>query len=214
MAVVASRIWAGVALGAVLAVGSVTVVHADPVPAGQEWSPEAWPAEFELTVPDAPWEAPAEDRVLGDDAGRGAPVGTVAAAPGLGELPHYSFQEFPIARDTVAKVNLANGNLLVTANDAQVAVPGYGLRHDRFYNGLATEQGAFGGGWSSSTAGPDVGLEVSGSTVKLHGPNGIRPVFTATSGGNYTRPAGLNATLTREAPAGNSAWKLVWDRTG
>lgn len=60
-----------------------------------------------------------------------APSGTVAGKPGLGEQPWFAFEDFELSPYSTLHVNIANGNLLVKANDSQIAVPGYGLRQDR-----------------------------------------------------------------------------------
>jgi RHS repeat-associated protein len=143
-----------------------------------------------------------------------APSGAVAAAPGVGELPWFSFHDFPLAVDTLARVNLANGNLLVTANDATIPAPGYALRADRFYNGLSPDLGVFGGGWKSSMGAFDVGLDNGGTYVDFWAPNGHIARFTTTNGTTYSSPAGLNATLKKVANFGDSAFVLTYNRTG
>lgn len=47
-------------------------------------------------------------------------------------------------------MNVANGNLVVRSTDLKFNGPGIGTSWDRFYNGLATRTGAFGGKWSLS----------------------------------------------------------------
>jgi YD repeat-containing protein len=210
------RVVASVVSVALVAAGLVGVSFPAAADESAIWVPEPfWPAPEDPAVPSEAWVPPADDRVLsGEDASR-APSGTTAGAPGLGELPWFTFQEFALSGDTVARVNVANGNLLVTTNDSRVAAPGFGLRADRFYNGLSTENGAFGGGWSSSASAIDIGLDITSTTVTFHGPNGIESTFTEVgTTGTYDRPAGLNATLTQVASSGSSAWELVFDRTG
>jgi RHS repeat-associated protein len=129
-----------------------------------------------------------------------APAGTVAGAPGTGELPWFSFQDFPLSTDSSAQVNLANGNLLVKANDLTVPVPGYGLRHDRYYNGLSTLAGSQGGGWQSNNAENDIGFTRGGTIpnayIDVYGPSGLKLRFNQVGGtATYTSPAGSNMTL-------------------
>ena len=64
-----------------------------------------------------------------------APAGTPVGAPGLGALPYFSFDTTELSVDTIVRVNLGNGNLLLTSNDGVLNGPGFGLRNDRFYNG-------------------------------------------------------------------------------
>jgi RHS repeat-associated protein len=177
------------------------------------WTPpEATkPAPADSDVVEEEWEVPAADRVLREEgtAGR-APVGTTAGAPGLGALPYFGFEEFSLADDTVARVNLANGNLLITANDGSVAAPGVGVSADRFYNGLSTSDGVLGGGWSSTMSYADFGLTVnSGETsATFYGPSGFQATFTK-SGAAWVAPSGLNATLTK-----GTEWVLKYNKTG
>ena len=44
-----------------------------------------------------------------------APTGTTAAAPGVGDLPWFTFEQFSLTSS--AQVNVANRNLLLTATD-------------------------------------------------------------------------------------------------
>lgn len=137
-----------------------------------------------------------------------APSGTTVGAPGLGALPYFSFTQAPLTTDTVARVNLGNGNLLLTSNDGSLFGPGLGLRNDRFYNGLSTAKGSLGGGWSSPLSAFDVGLAVSGSTATYTGANGFTAAFTQ-SGSTWTGPASFDATLT-----GSSTHVLTFNQTG
>ncbi|WP_286966270.1 DUF6531 domain-containing protein, partial [Arsenicicoccus sp. UBA6765] len=99
------------------------------------------------------------------------------AAPGLGVQAHYGMEEFKVREGLSVAVNVANGNLVVRSTDLKFNGPGIGTSWDRFYNGLATRTGAFGGKWSLS-GGHDVGLEVGTSTVVFRGPSGFRATFT------------------------------------
>jgi len=169
-----------------------------------EWAPPAEASEEtpgESVLPDTPWEPPSEDRQLSEEGtANRAPAGTVVGAPGLGSLPYFSFQDFTLSEDTVAQVNLANGNLLITSADESIAGVGVGLRSDRFYNGLSTTNGEFGGGWSSSLSTEQVGLHGAVATgtptnQEFSGPNGFRVMFTW-NGTAYVPAAGFKGSLT------------------
>lgn len=137
----------------------------------------------------------------GDVTASRAPAGTPAGAPGLGEMPWFAFESFELAGDATAQVNLANGNLLLKANDLAIAGPGFALRQDRFYNGLSDEEGTLGGGWSSNSA-TDIALEYSTnhpSIVTFRGPNGMVFDFTLQADGSWKAPAGYNFSL-RDRP--------------
>jgi RHS repeat-associated protein len=192
-----------------------TVLEAEVTAAAEAaiWTPpeatDAVPSE-DGVVEDV-WEVPAADRVLGKNgAANRAPVGTTVGAPGLGALSYFSFEEFSLADDTVARVNLANGNLLITANDGSTAAPGVGVSADRFYNGLSTSDGVLGGGWSSTMSYADFGLTVnSGETSAVfYGPSGFQATFTK-SGTAWVSPAGVNATLTK-----GTEWVLKYNKSG
>ncbi|ROP44393.1 RHS repeat-associated protein [Rathayibacter sp. PhB185] len=136
--------------------------------------------------------------------------GTVnVGAPGLGNLPYYSFEDFALWDDTTASVNVANGNLVVGANDSLVNGPGLGSRVDRFYNGLGSVDGSFGGGWILGV-GQDVGLSITSSAITLKGSNGFQSVFTSNGSGGWNTPSGLNATLTKSS----TEYTLIYNRTG
>jgi RHS repeat-associated protein len=134
-------------------------------------------------------------------------------APGLGELSSFTFQQFPLSVDQTAEVNVTNGNLIVKANDASIAVPGFGLRQDRFYNGLSTNAGSMGGGWESNNDVYDVGIDDHGTYTDFYGPNGVVERFTL-SGSTYVAPPGSNMTLTHPTSAGTFAWIVTMNRTG
>lgn len=187
------------------------------------WSPSdelAEPTEEPANIPDTPWTPEEGERPLNSGSEDGtasrAPAGTIAGAPGLGELPWFSFQDFDLAPDSSARVNLANGNLLMTANDFDIAVPGFGLRHDRHYNGLSTRDGTFGGGWTSNFP-FDVGLALSTDKKQadLYGPSGFVMTFTrpSTAVAEFTPPAGSDFTL-KHVPAGSTSYNLTQNESG
>ena len=78
-----------------------------------DWTPADAASDLAVLsspAPETEWEPPAATRLQasGGTTSR-APVGTVVGAPGLGALPYFSFQDFPLTEDTVARVNLGNG---------------------------------------------------------------------------------------------------------
>jgi RHS repeat-associated protein len=197
--------------GETVDIAAVLAEHLDDTGANTDpvWEPEADTAGNALpesVVPEEQWAPPTELRegdVAGEEgtAGR-APDGTTVAAPGLGSLPYFGFHKIELTDDTVMQVNLANGNLLITAADESIAAPGIGLRSDRFYNGLAALDGEFGGGWSSSLSPESIGLQGPDATAtpanqEFWGPSGFRVMFTW-NGTKYVPAAGFDATLTME----------------
>lgn len=138
-----------------------------------------------------------------------APVGTIPAAPGLGALPYMAFDQTALTTDTVARTNLGNGNLLLTASDGVLNGPGLTLRNDRYYNGLSDKAGSFGAGWSSPLSAVDFGLTFSGYNVKFTGPTGLTATFVLT-GSTYVAPAGFNARLVKTG----TDYFLTYNQTG
>ncbi|MEJ3403344.1 RHS repeat-associated core domain-containing protein [Rathayibacter sp. YIM 133350] len=229
----ARALLAGTAISALLTVGAVTSpaaaapqVRTEALPAADVWTPPTTAddgAQAAAGAPSTQWAPDATPRVTSSTSAnpnaqaspQNAPAGTTVGAPGLGSLPFMSFIDFPLSDRTVARVNVANGNLLVTSNDTAITGPGVGLRADRFYNGLSRSQGVFGGGWSSSIAARDVGLYTSdgGATQVFYGPSGIQESFTNTGTG-YTTPAGFNAILKAQTGNPDRVFQLSYTRTG
>lgn len=118
---------------------------------------------------------------------------------------HYAFEEYPITERLSAAVNLANGNLVIHAQDVAINGPEIGLGLSRFYNSHSLRAGAFGTGWSI-TGGQDVGLEVGPSSVVFRAPSGFRATFTEEDG-EWVGPSGLNADLEQ---TGNGQWEVTY----
>ncbi|TFC28828.1 type IV secretion protein Rhs [Cryobacterium sp. TMT1-3] len=179
------------------------VEYLPPTEFDEVWSPSkdaAKGAAGESNAPPNTWATPLATRSLSNGSGgtaNRAPAGTVVGAPGLGALPHFAFDEANVSNATVARVNLANGNLLLTSNDGVLNGPALAVRNDRFYNGLSSSEGSLGGGWSSPLSAFDVGLAVTSSTATYTGANGFKAVFTK-SGEAWVTPSGFNATLTEQ----------------
>lgn len=157
----------------------------------------------------SPTAAGASAKVASPNAVSSATVG----APGLGSLPYYSFDTTDLSLEATAQVNLGNGNLLLTANDGILNGAGEALRSDRFYNGLSTSNGAFGGGFSSSLSQTDVGLTIGLTSATFKGSNGYSETFTK-SGGSYTAPSNFAATLTANSGSTTAAYTLQYNSTG
>jgi RHS repeat-associated protein len=212
-----SLTWVGLpAVAAPLEVETPTpaaeIVEPAPSPLDEVWEPDGDAAAAEIPEAEAPveeWSEPPANRVLSDGTAQRAPAGTVVGAPGLGALPYYGFDETSLSADTTARVNLGNGNLLLTANDSVLNGPSLSVRNDRFYNGLSSTAGSFGGGWSSAFSPDDVGLQVTSTQATLIGPNGFKAVFTK-SGSTWVAPAGFNATLVD----GQGLRTLTYNKTG
>jgi RHS repeat-associated protein len=190
-------------------------------PAGA-WSPPETinPAVPEYVEPEEDWatgraQFQADARAeFGAEQRRGSSSVTVGA-PGLGEMPWFSFHDFALSAESTAQVNLANGNLLVKAQDLAIAGPGYSLRHDRFYNSLSTEYGSLGLGWGSNNGAYDSGLVIDSSGVTFFGPNGVELHFARVgTSTNFTPPAGSNMTLTENTSSVSARYVITHNKSG
>jgi YD repeat-containing protein len=121
-----------------------------------------------------------------------------AAPPSAGDNGLSSFVTLRTSDFESAAVNVANGNLLVTAADGAQVDPPLAIQLNRYYNSQPTDasewqswQGA--GDWSLS-AGPDVFLRPSGSTVTADMPSGAPAVFTKNADGSFSSSS-TTATL-------------------
>ncbi len=188
------------------------------------WAPPESTDDVDVADPGAPTTAwtpqvegprggPTTRSRSGSATAQRAPAGTTPGAPGLGALPWFTFDETEVSLDVVARVNVANGNLLLTASDGVMNGVGPALRSDRFYNGLATAAGSFGGGWSSSLSHVDSGLQVSGSTATYRGSNGFSVTFTK-SGSTWAPQSGFNATLTEDAASTQKRYTVKYNQSG
>jgi RHS repeat-associated protein len=190
-------------------------------------APEPWNTAFtppasadgntipSIDAPDSPWK-PAGATSTGSTKSRSFSTQVATAnvgAPGLGSLPYFAFDKTELSLDEVAQVNLANGNLLLTGNDGVLNGAGLALRNDRFYNGLSSSSGSFGGGWSSSLSQGDVGLKTDSTSATFNGPNGFSAKFSL-SGSTYTAPKGFNATLKSDSSSTDKRYTLQYNSSG
>jgi RHS repeat-associated protein len=134
----------------------------------------------------------------------------VAAAAIVGEQRRFSFtDELTLTDRLAARVNVANGNLLLAATDLRIRGTGLDAEWTRYYNSRAPAVGPLGRGWVAGT-GADVRLrEHPDGAVSYHAPSGFTARFARTATG-WARPPGVAATLTRDAASG--AWTLRFDR--
>ena len=137
-----------------------------------------------------------------------------------GDRSFWTYETRQLTDKITAKVNVGNGNLLVQADDANIAgVAGWDLALTRYYNSdNATVGGAnMGMGWSTSLA-ESVRLERADSSNRnrmfFFGPSAYRAVFDKTEGGAYQRQgAGITADLDFDANGTGTAddrFTLTW----
>lgn len=129
--------------------------------------------------------------------------------PRTGEQGFETMYRDSLTDRSEVAVNVANGNLLLSAQDLSVAGTGLDFTVDRSYNSLsafrgvqgpAEGNGALGAGWSTGTL-SDTALYVSeiSRVATFYGPDGRVVPFTLLPDGRWTAPPAQNATLLRTA---------------
>lgn len=139
----------------------------------------------------------------------------VPAASTAGERKFYKFDTHQLTDRMQAKVNVANGNMILTGTDANVAgAAGLNLAVQRFYNSAltdATDPSKLGAGWSTGLGG-SVRLEFAdGGTERVffYGVSGYRTRFDQNVAGTYLdAEPGIDATL--EYDSSNNTYRLEW----
>ncbi|MFI7588201.1 polymorphic toxin-type HINT domain-containing protein [Spongisporangium articulatum] len=99
-------------------------------------------------------------------------------------------------------VNTATGAMVRTESDLAMTSFGLPFEANRIYSSRNSQPGMFGPGWSwtydvrvVSSAGPD---------VRIQAEDGAQAVFNADGAGGFTRPAGVDSTLTKVG----TGWQL------
>jgi len=135
---------------------------------------------------------------------------TIAAAD-LGLRREYTDIQQPLSDQESLSVNVANGNLTLTADDLNLpGIAGFNLDYPRYYNSLFSSSNnspvdQVAPGWETL---PTLNVLANGN-VRYTGQSGYEIVF-AKNGSNYTSPAGIDATL---AQSGGS-YTLSFHQTG
>jgi RHS repeat-associated protein len=104
--------------------------------------------------------------------------------------------EVPVNDDPIKlDVSLANGNLVASQRDLNIAGTGMPLTVERYFNSMQGSSGDLGNGWLSNQGG-DIRLVATpdGQAMDYYGPSGFVVTFTK-SGGSFTAPAGLDQSL-------------------
>lgn len=126
-----------------------------------------------------------------------APSLTVSWSPRIGIEANFKFDSYRLTDRLNAGVNLANGNLVVRADDVRIAGTGLDLALGRIYNGRAFLPGYY--QWRFDLV-PYVSVLTDGG-VGYFGPAGEHTTFHARPGGGFVSPPGVSADLTQ---SGNS----------
>jgi YD repeat-containing protein len=128
-------------------------------------------------------------------------VELVAGYPQTGQPGQYFFEEELVGENSneTAAVNLASGNLLVTANEIVPVAANQYMTLRRFYNSQAAQtRSSLGSGWRWGT-GPSVYLVDYGSMIAVHGASGYTVLLNGTASGTYTAPPLFGGTMTKSA---------------
>jgi RHS repeat-associated protein len=129
----------------------------------------------------------------------------------LGLRRLYTFESQPLTDRLTAHVNVGNGNLVLEADDLNIAGTGLDLSIGRYFNNLQLFSRALGNGWSLST-GQDVFLtEQADGSVLLTAPSFFPVRYAKKQDGSYTRPTAIDATLVKD---GTSGWTLTFHADG
>jgi RHS repeat-associated protein len=111
-------------------------------------------------------------------------------------------------------VNVANGNLMVSQQDLQVAGTGLDLSVSRTWNSFGEHRYDLGEGWQFDH-GNKVGLErwgnsTHGDSYAFFGPTGYAALFQRLPGGGFRSPDALDATLVEHV---DGTFTMTFDKT-
>lgn len=114
-------------------------------------------------------------------------------ASGYGAVPFYTFEEEALNDRMGIRVNVASGNLLLTASDLGIAGTGLDLALERSYNSLA----------NSIT-------ELTNGNVEFQAPSYFKAVFVKQADGTYKAPMGFQAVLGKDA---DGVWTVRYNQS-
>lgn len=139
--------------------------------------------------------------------------------PHVGDRPFYSYYDQPLTDRSGLRVNLANGNLILSNQDLKIENPG-GPKFavSRQWESVADHRNPSGNGFPAQwkqLIGRDIRLDEYSDGKLFTGPEGYRAWFakaqTGTGNTTYTTPQGINADLTYK---GNGVLELRFRQSG
>ncbi|MGH2597261.1 MAG: DNRLRE domain-containing protein [Actinomycetota bacterium] len=122
------------------------------------------------------------------------PTLTVIYRHWLGEQPYQPMWSHGLTGRMGMSVDVADGNLILHANDLNIAGTGLGLSLDRYYNSEAEGSINIGNQWELGT-GAGIKLTVYTGSIGYRGADGTRLAFIQNPDGSFASPAGIDATL-------------------
>ena len=129
-----------------------------------------------------------------------------------GDQARFSFQDQNLTDRLQLKVNVANGNLLLSNTDFAIHGTGTDLQLDRYYNSRSTKVSTLGKGWTLGT-GQDVKLSFSKSDhstadITYAAPSGFTVTFINAAANSWRTPPSIDAQLTRDTSTGELRLKF------
>jgi YD repeat-containing protein len=124
--------------------------------------------------------------------------------PPAGQAGWYPTQFVALNETHSMQVNVANGNLIVSAEDLAAVPATYHVTLSRTYNSRALADTGLGKGWRFDSD-PAVRLTVTPNTVTGAFPDGAEITFTRQTDGSFTAPDGSDWTLASPPAGGYSA---------
>jgi RHS repeat-associated protein len=129
--------------------------------------------------------------------------------PSLGERAFYKLESHNLDDRMHLHVNVANGNLMVHAQDLRIRGTGLNLSIDRYFNNLCPYRWDLGICWQMST-GADVVLNPNdGDGATYYAPSGFAVHFIKNADGTYQRSPGLDAALSYSG----GTYTITYDRS-
>ncbi|MCW2608741.1 MAG: sle [Frankiales bacterium] len=151
------------------------------------------------------------DNVYGTNASGGRPQLQVTWLPRLSLGKAAQTFDRQLTDSHVAKVNLANGNLIVQASDLDITAPGLPTSVVRTYNSRgATLNSPVGYGWNVETGGRVNGHVGTDGRFQITRPDGQRWLLEPNGTGGFTSPADLDADLV----VGSGIYTLTFRTSG
>ncbi len=152
------------------------------------------------------------------DAANGlTPTLSINYSPRTGEPRQFSFNHFPLTDRVSADVNVANGNLVMNADDLNIDGTGLDLNISRFHNSLAANASSnthVGNGWDFvygiTNQPPGLSFTADGSAF-FFGPSDEPLLFQKNADGTFSSPTAIDATFVKN---GDGTYTLSMHKSG